>query len=62
MSKNCCSSKDTEAANVNVNVTVDVPKIVKYCCVTGILIVGIIFGTRCFRTMLEEGFFELVEK
>lgn len=65
MSKNCCSSKDTDSAanvNVNVNVTVDVPKIIKYCCVTGLLIVGIIFGTRCCRTMLEEGFFELVEK
>jgi hypothetical protein len=59
--KECCSPKDNDP-RVNVNVNVDVPKIVKYCCITGVLIVGIIFGTRCFRNMLEEGFFEHVEK
>ncbi len=57
--KNCCSSKENDnGANVIVNVNVDVPKIVKYSCLTGILIVGIIFGTRCFQKMLEEGFFD----
>jgi hypothetical protein len=59
--KDCCSTNDNNPS-VNVNVNVDVPKIVKYCCITGVLIVGIIFGTRCFRKMLDEGFFELVEK
>ena len=59
--KDCCSANEV-GRSVNVNVNVDVPKIVKYCCITGVLIVGIIFGTRCFRNMLEEGFFELVEK
>lgn len=60
--KNCCTSKDDSNANVNVNVNVDVPKIVKYCCITGILIVGIIFGTKSFRKMLEEGFFDIPTK
>lgn len=61
MSKqDCCSHKENEA-NVNVNVIVDVPKIVKYACITGILIVGIIFGTKTFHKMLEEGFFEIID-
>lgn len=61
MSKHdCCSHKENEA-NVNVNVIVDVPKIVKYACITGILIVGIIFGTKTFHKMLEEGFFEIID-
>jgi hypothetical protein len=45
----------------SVNVNVDVTKIVKYACITGIFIVGIIFGTRCFNKMLEKGFFEIVD-
>ncbi len=57
--KDCCSPKD---ANVNVNVNVDVPKIIKYLSVAGVIIVGIIFGTRCFRKMMEEGFFEFEEE
>jgi hypothetical protein len=61
--KNCCTPKDAEGgSNVNVNVNVDVPKIVKYTCVAGVLIVGIIFGTKCFRKMLEHGFFEFTEE
>jgi hypothetical protein len=60
--KDCCSSKDVDpSGNVNVYVIVDVPKIVKYSCVAGVLIVGIIFGTKCFHKMLEEGFFEMFE-
>lgn len=58
--KECCSHQENEA-NVNVNVIVDVPKIVKYACITGILIVGIIFGTKTFHKMLEEGFFEIID-
>lgn len=53
--KNCCTPKDA-CSSVNVNVNVDVPKIVKYSCIAGVLIVAIIFGTKCFRHMLEEGF------
>lgn len=30
-----------------VEVKVDVTKIVKYVCITGAVIVGIIFGSRC---------------
>lgn len=59
-SKDCCSNDCTPSTNVNV--TVDVPKIVKYTCVAGVLIVAIIFATKCFLKMLEAGFFELVEE
>lgn len=55
----CCSC---EPAGVTVKVNVDVPKIVKYACLTGILIVGIIFGTKCFAKMLEEGFFDKINE
>lgn len=51
-SNDCCKP------GVTVKVNVDVPKIVKYSCVTGILIVGIIFGSKCFNKMLENGFFD----
>lgn len=45
----------------NVQVTVEVGKIVKYVSVAAVLIVGIIFGTLTFRKMLEEGFFDGVQ-
>ncbi len=57
MSSKNISPKDTDSS-VIVNVNVDVPKIVKYVSVAGILIVGIIFGTKSFRKMLEEGYFD----
>lgn len=58
--KNCCRSKDDNAnSNVCVNVNVDVPKIVKYSCLTGVLIVGIVFASINFRKMLENGFFDV---
>jgi len=59
MSK-CCSSSE-EDAKVTVKVNVDVPKIVRYLCVTGVLIVGIIFGTKTFEKMMDSGFFDIVE-
>lgn len=56
MSKlNCCEPK--EPGSSSVNVTVDVTKIVKYVCFAGIVIVGIIFGTRCYHKMLENEIF-----
>jgi hypothetical protein len=61
--KNCCSSKDIDSKpSVNVNVNVDVPKIVKYSCVAGVLIVGIIFAAKCFHKLLEKGLFDIVEE
>jgi hypothetical protein len=54
--ESCCSSKAADRS-INVNVNVDVSKIVKYSCITGVLIVGIIFGTNAFKKMLEHGFF-----
>lgn len=35
-------------------VRVDVTRIVKYCCVASVLIVGIIFGASVFNKMLEK--------
>lgn len=61
MSNKCCSPENKEA-QVNVNVNVDVPKIVKYSCITGVLIVAIVFGTKIYRKMLENGFLELMKK
>jgi hypothetical protein len=60
--KDCCSKKEIEpSSGVNVKVIVDVPKIVRSLCFTGILIVGIIFGTKTFQKMLEKGFFDIKE-
>lgn len=53
--------KDNSLPNkegTSVTVLVDVTKIVKYSCIAAIFIVGIIFGTRCYQKMLDEGFFE----
>jgi hypothetical protein len=61
--KNCGSTKEADQdANVSVSVVVDVPKIIKYLCMAGVLIVGIIFGTKTFKKMLEEGFFEMADE
>lgn len=59
-SKECCSPQECDC-ECNVKVTVEVNKIVKYLSIAAVLIVGIIFGTRTFRKMLENGFFEVVE-
>ncbi len=53
----CCQGRD----DCDVKVTVEVSKIVKYVSIAGVLIVGIIFGTRTFRKMLEVGFFETMK-
>jgi len=57
--KKSCPKKELEpAGGVNVNVTVNVPKIVRSLCFAGVLIVGIIYGTKTFQKMLDDGFFE----
>ncbi|MBH1940561.1 hypothetical protein I5677_06645 [Mobilitalea sibirica] len=56
MSKNDCCSQ--ENVGTSVTVKVDVSKIVKYACIAGVFIVGIIFGTRCYQKMLEEGYID----
>lgn len=53
MSKTDCCTTDKNATSVTVNV--DVTKIVKYVCMTGVMIVGIIFGTKCIQKMITEG-------
>lgn len=37
---------------VRVEVKVDVTKIVKYCCIAAVCIVGIIFGTQVAKNQL----------
>ncbi|MDF2545008.1 MAG: putative rane protein [Herbinix sp.] len=52
--KDCCTNQ--EVASPGTTVIVDVAKIVKYACVAGVLIVGIIFGTKCYHKMISESF------
>jgi hypothetical protein len=61
MSQYDSNSWDDQEGGVTVRVNVDVPKIIKYLCITGVIIVGIIFGTKTFKHMLEHGFFEIME-
>lgn len=57
MLKNCCENKhkEKEYGTSSVHISVDITKIVKYLCCTGIIIVGIIFSSRCYRDMIKEG-------
>lgn len=61
MAKCCSTEADQEGRNVSVKVNVDVPKIVRCLCVTGVIIVGIVFGTKTFQKMLDSGFFTMEE-
>lgn len=54
MFKDCYPKEKGSSVTVNVDVT----KIVKYVCVTGVFIVGIIFGTRCYNRLLEQNLLE----
>ena len=51
MRRDCCTPKEVDRT---VTVNVDVTKIVKYTCITGVFIVGIIFGSRCYNKMLKH--------
>lgn len=46
--------KEEQLQGASVTVRVDVTKIVRYLCFTGVLVVGIIFGTRCWREIKES--------
>lgn len=50
MKKDCCTT--SSEADCNVTVTVDVAKIVRCLCAAGVLIVAIIFGTKCITELL----------
>ncbi|NLP35122.1 MAG: hypothetical protein GX359_08005 [Clostridiales bacterium] len=56
MIRDCCTPKG-KGSSVTVNV--DVTKIVKYVCITGVFIVGIIFGTRCYYKLLDKNLSEV---
>ena len=60
MKKDCCSSEACDC-KCDVKVNVEVNKIIRALCVAAVLIVGIIFGTKTFRTMLEKGLFQIEE-
>ena len=47
-------NKREQAEGTSVTVRVDVTKIVRYLCITGILVVGIIFGTKCYMELIKE--------
>jgi len=36
------------------SLNIDVTKIVKYVCIAGVLIVGIVFGTMCYMKILNK--------
>jgi hypothetical protein len=44
-----------EKGNSVVRVEVDVTKIVKYVCLTGVFIVGIIFGCNAWSKVVKDG-------
>jgi len=55
--KNYCSTKKPDSDdNVTVNVNVEVHKIVKCWCVTGIIIVGIVFAYKAFTKLMDADF------
>jgi len=56
MLKNNCEQKNN---GTSIHVSVDITKIVKYVCCAGVLIVGIIFGSKCYETMIKEGLLRL---
>lgn len=37
-----------------VDIKINVTEIVKYVCITGIAIVGIIFGSKCVRSFVKK--------
>lgn len=50
----CKGNNFLDAKKSGVTVDVNVTRIVKYICIASVLIVGIIFGTRCYRDMLKK--------
>jgi hypothetical protein len=56
-----CKCKKSKASNAvskgtcSVNVIVNVTDIVKYVSLAGVAVVGIIFGTKCYRECSRQG-------
>ncbi len=48
--------EQSETQGSCVRVEVNVTKIVQYVCITGVLIVSVIFGTRCLGKLMERRF------
>ena len=49
-----CNDKVPASAGAGSSVNVDVTKIVKYVCIAGVLIVAIIFTTKCISSILNK--------
>ncbi|WMJ89479.1 hypothetical protein [Anaerocolumna sp. MB42-C2] len=49
-----CKNSIPESSETGVSVKVDVTKIVKYVCIAGVLIVAIIFTTKCISKILNN--------
>ncbi len=49
-----CNDKVPASAGAGSSVNVDVTKIVKYACIAGVLIVAIIFTTKCISSILNK--------
>lgn len=50
----CKENNQPVNTNNSVVVEVNVANIVKYVCITAVLIVSIIFGTKCFLNLLKK--------
>ena len=46
--------KREQETGTSVTIRVDVTKIVRYLCITGIFVVGIIFGTKFYLDLVKE--------
>ncbi len=49
-----CKNSIQEPAESGVSVKVDVTKIVKYVCIAGVVIVSVIFITKCLSNILNN--------
>ncbi|QHQ61287.1 hypothetical protein Ana3638_11300 [Anaerocolumna sedimenticola] len=49
-----CKNSIQEPAESGVSVKIDVTKIVKYVCIAGVVIVAIIFTTKCISKILNN--------
>jgi len=48
-----CKNDNSLVENTG-TLNIDVTKIVKYVCIAGVLIVGIVFGTMCYMKLLRQ--------
>ncbi|WP_313134459.1 hypothetical protein [Anaerocolumna sp.] len=54
MCKMCKGKNNALVEKSGSSLNIDVTKIVKYVCIAGVMIVAIIFGTRCYLKMINK--------